>query len=846
MSSDDDLIPVERQKRHLERDEEAGEGPDLKKPFFGATATSESSNAPLATSSSSQTNTENGQTTALSHATTHRSDSERATLSLMSLLSSLIGFHSDLLKVPLDTLELHSPPSQCPEYVLFGGILKASVKSSAALTKTLSRTATLLLGEDPRMIDPKRQYQKETMEEVKSILEAWSVWSAKMKSINTSKLVGTLYYSNLDHAEAALASLRRELDVEPTHPLTEAKLDSVFALLSPQKPIRDLLSAGSEEPFSSSSSGSEFSSSSNHHHSNHQNNHQHNQSALQLDSITRNKTLESLKHFIFGLLPSLKNLIQILPEFSLFVNSNFGNSPNPQYIPLTLSTASLIKFSLDLNVHLFKFINFLLLLLKSHIESLESEDIENLHKRCIDEVVDYLRAMAQFNVVREYPAVQKLRLDFILQAVTTFVHLCLSEHHQLNIEEDTMRTFFNCFPPHWTSSDGSTSQQLLEKAVVDLVKSGRVQFPFKRFNNGMQVQEMFRSLQLWNLDSSRIVKRRFVVHGLENRTGDFFPHTYQGPNDQERDFFCIDYDESEYERINIITDYFQERERMSGRVKNANESPLEYWDSNAASLVAAELKSQNYQRLRARDVRERIFRQTKECTQFKVTLVKAVLQKLNAHRYLDMSAGWGDRLIGAIGTESIERYVGVDPNLDLKRGHDEIIATLAEPNRRNQFTVIYQPFQSAALPQGATFDLVFTSPPYFDFEIYSDSPTQSIQTHRSFDIWLTDFLLVSIMKAWDVLEDNGHLAIHITDTKSMKCCELMNLFIQSRLPSSVYEGIIGSLGQRKDVVRPIWVWRKDSANANPKRKQQAEDFILKYHNNRWHAIEKVAKFSPGT
>jgi len=58
-------------------------------------------------------------------------------------------------------------------------------------------------------------------------------------------------------------------------------------------------------------------------------------------------------------------------------------------------------------------------------------------------------------------------------------------------------------------------------------------------------------------------------------------------------------------------------------------------------------------------VRERAYsssKEWKECTQFKPSLVVAVIQYFRATRVLDFSAGWGDRLTGAIAA-GVERWV---------------------------------------------------------------------------------------------------------------------------------------------------------------------------------------------
>lgn len=219
-----------------------------------------------------------------------------------------------------------------------------------------------------------------------------------------------------------------------------------------------------------------------------------------------------------------------------------------------------------------------------------------------------------------------------------------------------------------------------------------------------------------------------------------------------------------------------------------------------------------------------------------------MIELFGATSMLDFSAGWGDRLVGALGTSSIQYYLGVDPNLALKSGHDGM-ARMFLPEResawqspdgnKSQFGVIYEPFQSCTLPEGRIFDLVFTSPPFFNFEVYTQLEGQSILDFPSYSEWIEKFLFVSLRKAWSVLADGGHLAIHITDIGGAKICEVMNLFIQYRLAGSVYEGIIGSIGVSTDVTRPIWVWLKKPISQltteEKNRPARAKEFISLFY-----------------
>jgi hypothetical protein len=245
------------------------------------------------------------------------------------------------------------------------------------------------------------------------------------------------------------------------------------------------------------------------------------------------------------------------------------------------------------------------------------------------------------------------------------------------------------------------------------------------------------------------------------------------------------------------------------------------------------------QDITARTLREELYNQVKECTQFKPTTAFAVYKILNSKKILDFSAGWGDRLIAAMAA-GVETYLGFDPNIELRRGHLEAVRTLWNKDKLpessdefpREFRVIYEPFESAQIPEGYTFDLCFTSPPYFNFEIYSKQSTQSVERYPNFEQWMKKFLFVSLEKAWKSLDLHGHLAIHIADIGKYRIVEPMNLFILYFLPGATYRGVIGTEGGSNKIL-PIWVWKKTNETNNNLRKKAEEQMKKNYKDLFW-------------
>jgi hypothetical protein len=171
---------------------------------------------------------------------------------------------------------------------------------------------------------------------------------------------------------------------------------------------------------------------------------------------------------------------------------------------------------------------------------------------------------------------------------------------------------------------------------------------------------------------------------------------------------------------------------------------------------------------------------------------------------LDISAGWGDRLLTAMACDM--DYLGFDPNIDLEAGHSAMINLFGHPSHHQ---VIYEPFEDSHIPPNSFHVIGPMSPPFYDREIYSNDKNQSINRYPNFNTWLVQFLFISLRKAWNCLKLDGYFIIHMGDTHEIRICEAMNLFIEEYLPYSSYEGIISVVGET-NIHRPVWIWKKST------------------------------------
>ena len=127
----------------------------------------------------------------------------------------------------------------------------------------------------------------------------------------------------------------------------------------------------------------------------------------------------------------------------------------------------------------------------------------------------------------------------------------------------------------------------------------------------------------------------------------------------------------------------------------------------------------------------------------------------------DMSGGWGGRLLGAIAS-GVNMYVATEPCKTMCKGLRELAADFAP---ENMYVDIIDLGSEDYLPPRNTFDLCFTSPPYFDLEKYSEETSQSYVRYPYKDLWVNLFLGRTFKNCYHGLKSDGVMAINIADIK---------------------------------------------------------------------------------
>ena len=109
---------------------------------------------------------------------------------------------------------------------------------------------------------------------------------------------------------------------------------------------------------------------------------------------------------------------------------------------------------------------------------------------------------------------------------------------------------------------------------------------------------------------------------------------------------------------------------------------------------------------------------TQPCANFRPSAAKAVYDYFKCNSVLDMSMGYGGRLMGFLASKSSGSYIGIDPSPKSCNGNQKIVEMF---NVNNRVKIIESPFENVDETLLNKSELAFTSPPYFLKEIYDEN-----------------------------------------------------------------------------------------------------------------------------
>ena len=201
----------------------------------------------------------------------------------------------------------------------------------------------------------------------------------------------------------------------------------------------------------------------------------------------------------------------------------------------------------------------------------------------------------------------------------------------------------------------------------------------------------------------------------------------------------------------------------------------------------------------------------KMATTFMPAYAKAVYEYFGLPKIvLDPCSGWGDRLLGAE-VSGVQQYIGFDPNSNLRPGYSDIMTLCGhQPSElsseyigfSNSYKIYSTPFEIGATAlEDNSVDFIFTSPPFFDYEIYVD-------TNPRYRDWIKGFYEPLFKQCSRIIKPNCYVCIYISDTSAGQIDKFIREDVSKFTRLVLQEKHIGFRGLWSNVVRKMWVFKK--------------------------------------
>ena len=273
---------------------------------------------------------------------------------------------------------------------------------------------------------------------------------------------------------------------------------------------------------------------------------------------------------------------------------------------------------------------------------------------------------------------------------------------------------------------------------------------------------------------------------------------------------------------NPASDYFQASARAKASGHN-DPSPWNVWHSKKYLTSALNpLWTLKMKKVDNNSFRSAISMRKYWASQFRPAVAKSIYEKFHSVDVLDFSSGWGDRLCGFYATPGTRSYIGIDPNKEVFDNYFKQVDLYKTLTEEKKTTFYNLPAEDVVLEPNIV-DTVFTSPPYFCAETYTDDDTQSWVRYKTRDEWLRGFMFKALDNVWRALKPGGYLVVNISDVYRkggiQKLCDPMNDYIQQILGGKYLGGFGMKIGKRVNAktyngkdgvcVEPVWTWKKE-------------------------------------
>lgn len=148
-------------------------------------------------------------------------------------------------------------------------------------------------------------------------------------------------------------------------------------------------------------------------------------------------------------------------------------------------------------------------------------------------------------------------------------------------------------------------------------------------------------------------------------------------------------------------------------------------------------------------------------TMYRPHLAKMICDYYRPLWVLDPCCGWGGRMLGVVASGA--KYYGFEPN---KETYNHLMEPVDFLDIKNDVIIYNEPVEKANHSQIGCVNMVLTSPPYYNLEVYSQEETQCENRFSSYEEWKNEWLFPLIKNCGDVC--SGPMCWNVANVGKMR------------------------------------------------------------------------------
>lgn len=234
----------------------------------------------------------------------------------------------------------------------------------------------------------------------------------------------------------------------------------------------------------------------------------------------------------------------------------------------------------------------------------------------------------------------------------------------------------------------------------------------------------------------------------------------------------------ENRNINKVLNNFFEDLIYKAKSKNGRYSPKEIIENDELLETALnyinEHKNFYQQKSIEANLRDFFFSSSMvgKVTNFNPVIARKIYEKYLPYEnatIFDYSCGFGSRMLGALSSQYNYHYIGVDPYEELYQRLLIFYKWINSTLNNNAIAELYNIGSEQFIPKlEEKVDLSFSSPPYFNYEIYTNCNTQSYIRYNNYNCWLENYVKRTLENIYKYTKTNGLHLVNLEDTKRIK------------------------------------------------------------------------------